>query len=70
MIGAEPSQLPRLPVSVSPTCAVPDTDGNSVFDGATVTTALAAELALTVPATLLALTRRRSVDPTSASTGA
>ena len=62
-IGAVPLQLPAPPVSVCPTWAMPDTDGDTVFDGAIVTTALAAELVVTVPATFVALTWRRSVSP-------
>ena len=33
LIGAVPDQLPSVPDNVCPTCAVPDTTGNTEFTG-------------------------------------
>jgi hypothetical protein len=69
VIGCVPDQLPRSAVSVWPSCAVPEIVGAAVLVGAVgaaVTTAVSAELAEVDPALLVAVTRTRMVDPTSA----
>jgi hypothetical protein len=58
-----------LVVSTSPCCAVPDTVGTPVFEGAdaaAVIVAVCAELAEVEPPAFVAVTTERTVSPTSA----
>jgi hypothetical protein len=69
VIGWVPVQLPFEAVSVCPSWTVPPIVGGDVFAGAAdigCTTAVVAEKALVLPATLLAVTRTLIVVPTSA----
>jgi hypothetical protein len=69
VIGCVPLQLPFAAVSVWPSWAVPLIVGGDVFAGGTggadFTTAVCAEVAVTVPLLFVALTATRSVEPTS-----
>jgi hypothetical protein len=63
-----PDHSPGSAVSVSPTCAVPITDGRCVFvAGAGATTAVAAESLLSDPPPFVPVTRTRRRLPTSSS---
>ena len=62
----EPVHAPAEAVSVEPRIAVPAIEGRPVFDGNVAMSAVAADVALAVPAALVAVTRTRSVPPTSA----
>lgn len=69
MIGCVPLQVPGLAVRICPSWAWPLIVGREVFAGAVadaVTTAVAAEVALALPAAFVAVTLTRIVDPTSA----
>jgi hypothetical protein len=64
-----PDHEPTSALSVCPSCAEPDTDGNTVFAGAVaaaVTTPVAADEADDDPALFDAVTSTRTVEPTSA----
>ena len=69
-----PDQVPGCTVSVEPTVAWPETEGGAVLEGAVpegcVTTVLCAESAKAEPAELEALSRTRTVEPTSPATTA
>jgi hypothetical protein len=67
VIGALPAQPPLVAVRVCPWTAEPETTGSDVLEGAAVdvTTAVAAEVACTVPSLFEAVTATRSVLPTS-----
>lgn len=61
------SQVPGTAVSVDVSIAVPDgAGGATVFTGGAATRAVAAEVALTLPSTLVAVIPTRTVLPTSA----
>jgi hypothetical protein len=67
-IGVDPDHDPLDTDNDCPDCAVPDTTGNTVFDGgvgAEATTAVAAESAVADPDAFVAVTRARIVEPTS-----
>ena len=69
-IGVVPVHVPVVPVSLCPTVGVPEMDGSAVFVGApllsSVTTAVASERAEAEPSLFDAVTRMRSLAPTSA----
>jgi hypothetical protein len=68
-IGVVPVQVPVEAARTEPTSAVPVIDGAVVLRGGVavaLTTAVAAEDAELEPPVLLAVTRRRRVEPTSA----
>src|SRR4051794_16940290 len=69
-IGSVPVHVPGSAVSVSPSRAVPATDGAAVGFGATgSTTPLMLDVAVAEPASFVAVTTTRNCDPTSAETG-
>ena len=61
-------QAPFVPVNVAFSCGVPEIEGGAVLAGlpAATTTAVAADCAVLEPSELLAVTRNRSVWPSSA----
>jgi hypothetical protein len=65
--GTVPDQAPRLAVRVCPSRAVPVTAGSALLAGATAATGAVGELSAELdPPPLLAATRRRMREPTSA----
>jgi hypothetical protein len=67
VIGVVPVQVPLVPLSVWPSCAVPEMVGSDVLTGGVgATTAVCALVALELPAELVPVTRKRIVEPTSA----
>jgi hypothetical protein len=71
VIGAVPVHDPSLIVSVCPLTALPDTTGSDVLTGAAgadTTTAVATESAVADDAEFVAVTRTRTVEPTSPAT--
>src|SRR5689334_14747848 len=69
LIGAVPLQVPGDAVSTCPSVGVPETVGGLVFEGGTAgaeMTAVAEDGADAFPATFVAVTTTRIVDPTSA----
>jgi hypothetical protein len=70
-IGVVPDHVPTSPVSVLPSCGVPAIDGAAVFaggEGAAVTVAVAADVAVAWPPAFVAVTATTIVEPTSAAT--
>ena len=67
MNGVVPLHVPFAAVSVAPSWAVPEIDGAVVLTGAlrADTTALGSDSAFAVPLPFVAVTRTRSVEPTS-----
>ena len=64
-------QPPVVADNVPPSRASPETTGGALFDGGSgsaSTTAVSAEVAELDPATLVAVTRTRNVDPASRAT--
>ena len=62
-----PLQVPEVPLSTTPRRAVPVIVGRPVLTGSAVgTVADAALLAASVPSGLVAVTSRRTIEPTSA----
>jgi len=67
VIGGVPDHAPWLVLKRSPSRAIPDNAGRfNVTGGAAWTTALGSELRNSDPAGSVAVTRERTVDPTSA----
>jgi hypothetical protein len=63
-----PFHTPGLPETVCPSWGLPEIEGGVMFVGgvgAAATTAVAAESAVVEPAAFVAVTRTRSVEPTS-----
>ena len=66
-IGSVPVHVPGSAVSVSPSTGSPEIVGASVFTGGSASTsAVAGEVALSLPAPFVAVTTTRIAAPTSA----
>ena len=67
MIVGVPVQVPTAELSVCPSRVVPEMVGTAVLTGGSATTtAVCADVACALPATFVAVTRTRIVEPTSA----